>query len=335
MPKQWFTITAAAKPAAPLEASIFEEINPFYGVTAKQFLADIKAKRGDSRELNLAINSPGGEVFEGLAIYNGLKMSGLTINVTIMGIAASIASVIAMAGDTISMPANSMMMVHNSRGGARGTAEDHREFADILDKIDNSIVGIYIARTGKLEADVRAMLAQDTFLSAQEALDFGLATAITDKVAVTALFEVDQFDAKVKALFEPAKPAAESGVSLAVITGLATQAGVGEYAAAWAIDATLTDVTLVVGAIERAVETKALCAALGDPESAAAHITANASLATVRGALALARADASDALAVDTARKGKEKNPATDFNPTDLWAKVHAMNAAMSGRSKK
>ena len=129
--KNWFTIKAAAKEGGTAEISIFDEINPYYGVTAKNFIDEFKAKTANASKVTLAINSPGGDVFQGFAIYNALKNSGKEINVRVMGIAASMASVIAMAGNTIEMPKNAMMMVHNAITGIYGDAEELRDRAEI------------------------------------------------------------------------------------------------------------------------------------------------------------------------------------------------------------
>src|SRR5262245_51278548 len=107
--KTWYSIQA--KKAGSAEIVIFDEIG-VWGITAKAFYDELKAL-GDIREIMLRVNSPGGDVFDGLAIYNMLKSHKARVNVTIDGIAASIASIIAMAGDHITMPGNTFMFVHD------------------------------------------------------------------------------------------------------------------------------------------------------------------------------------------------------------------------------
>lgn len=344
MPKPWYSITAAASADTPVEISIFDEINPWYGVSAKAFISDLKEKSKGATCINLSINSPGGSVFDGLAIYNALQACKLPVNVKVMGIAASIASVIAMAGTTIEMPSNAMIMVHNASGGAWGNAEDMRDMADVLDKIDNSIVGIYVARTGKSEEDVRALLADETFLTAQEALDLGFATAVVDPVKATAAFDVDKLPDNVKALFKaaqtpPTPPADPVRAGLAAeIATEAAAADMSDFVDVWAADAKLTDLAGVRAAITEAKDIKAICALAKRPDDAAGHIRARKSLADVRAALAQALADASDSAPVDTTKQEKPSSvpSAQNFNPSQLWAKVHEMSAAMSGnRSMK
>ena len=201
--KNWYAIKAKADDTA--EITIFDEIG-IWGVTAKSFIADLKAI--SAKTITLSVNSPGGSVFDGFAIYNALKNArenGVTINARIMGIAASAASFIVMAANSIEMPENSMMMVHYASGLAWGNSEDLRDTADILDKIDASLVGIYTARTGKSEEDVRALLQAETYLTAQEAKDAGFADTVTPNVKASATFEIDRLPANVQALFKAAQ----------------------------------------------------------------------------------------------------------------------------------
>lgn len=137
---------------------------------------------GDVKSINLHINSPGGSVFEGIAIYNMLKQNSARINVYIDGLAASIASVIAMSGDAIFMPSNSMMMVHNPWVMAIGNASELRKQADGLDQITKSSVQTYLAKAGdKLDEKTLTQLMDDeTWLTAQEAVDYGLADEVME-----------------------------------------------------------------------------------------------------------------------------------------------------------
>lgn len=135
---------------------------------------------GDVDTINLHINSPGGSVFEGIAIYNMLKNNPAQINVYVDALAASIASVIAMSGDNIFMPSNSMLMIHNPWTMAMGNANDLRKQADDLDRIGELSVTTYLDKSGgNLDADTLHQLMDDeTWLTAQEAVDYGLATEV-------------------------------------------------------------------------------------------------------------------------------------------------------------
>jgi ATP-dependent protease ClpP protease subunit len=133
--KRWFEFKALAQGA---EIAIYEEIGAF-GLPAKAFLDELKAL--GPRDVMLRINSPGGSVFDGVAIYNALKRHEGRVTVLIDGIAASIASMIAMAGDEVVMPANAMLMLHDPSGVVMGTAVDMRSTAEALDKMKAGMVG--------------------------------------------------------------------------------------------------------------------------------------------------------------------------------------------------
>lgn len=137
---------------------------------------------GDVKTINLHINSPGGSVFEGIAIYNMLKQSKAKVNIYVDALAASIASVIAMSGDAIFMPANSMMMIHNPYTFAMGNANELRKAADDMDQITKASVQSYLAKAGdKLdESTIKQIMDNETWLTAQEAYDYGLCDEIID-----------------------------------------------------------------------------------------------------------------------------------------------------------
>ncbi|AVI29859.1 head maturation protease, ClpP-related [Bacillus velezensis] len=147
--------------------------------SATSFKKDLDAL-GDLSTINLHLNSPGGSVFDGVAISSMLKQHKATVNVYIDGIAASIASVIAMAGDTIFMPSNSMMMVHNPLTLVWGNAQEMRKQADVLDKISESMKLSYLERAGeKLDKEtLDNLMDNETWLSAHEAVSYGLADEV-------------------------------------------------------------------------------------------------------------------------------------------------------------
>jgi len=152
--------------------------------TSATSFRDALKELGDVSTINLSINSGGGSVFDGIAIYNMLKSHKATVNVYVEGLAASIASVIAMAGDTITMRSGSMMMVHMPWTLSQGNAEEMRKTADTLEKTGDSIVDIYSERTGISSDDIRNIMNDETWLSAEEAVDQGWATKLDKKEAV-------------------------------------------------------------------------------------------------------------------------------------------------------
>ena len=140
---------------------------------------------GDVNTINLSINSPGGSVFDGIAIYNMLKQHKATVNITVQGLAASIASVIAMAGDTLTMNTGSMLMIHRPFTLAMGNASALRDMADTLDHVAESSVDIYNEKTGIDKDTIREVMTAETWLTADEAVEAGWA----DEKANTPMIE--------------------------------------------------------------------------------------------------------------------------------------------------
>ena len=182
----WYTIKAADVRGAA-DISIYEEIGGF-GVTAKQFAEDLKAL-GDVSHINLRIHSPGGDVFEGIAIYNLLRNHPADITVYIDGVAASMASVVAMAGDRVVMPENAMMMIHKPWGISGGNAGDMRDYADLLDKVETVLIPAYARKTGKSAQEIATMLEDETWMDGKECLKHGFADELLPSVRVMARIE--------------------------------------------------------------------------------------------------------------------------------------------------
>lgn len=130
--------------------------------------------------IRVCINSMGGDAFEGVAMYNLLRQQDKPITTRVHGMAASAASIIAMAGDTIEMGSNTMLMVHNAQVGIRGYAKDLRKQADVLDSVSGSIANTYVDRTGKSMAEVQKLMDEETWMSAFDAVRAGFATVITE-----------------------------------------------------------------------------------------------------------------------------------------------------------
>lgn len=177
----WYSIQAKA--AGSAEIWLYDEIGR-WGISAQQFAQDLKAL-GDIKHVDLRIHSPGGDVFEGIAIYNLLKNHPAKITVHIDGLAASMGSVIAMAGDTINMPENSMMMIHKPWGIQGGDADDMRQYADLLDKVEGSLVSAY-RRAGLSDDEIKALLKQETWYTGAEAVAAGFADNVTQAVEAVA-----------------------------------------------------------------------------------------------------------------------------------------------------
>lgn len=173
------------------ELFLYEEISSWSGQnscgSAKKFTEDIDAL-GDIKTLNIYINSPGGDVFEGTSIYNFLIRLKCIKNVYIDGMAASIASVIAIAGDKVSMPDNSMMMIHNVWSYCVGNAARMRKAAEDIDKYNDNIKTIYLQRTkGKISPEkLTELMDNETWLSAKECLEYGFCDEVTEAIKMSA-----------------------------------------------------------------------------------------------------------------------------------------------------
>ena len=121
------------------EIEIYDEIG-YWGITAKEFANQLNGLGNEINEIKVLINSPGGSVDDGITIYSLLKAHSAQVSVEIQGMAASIASVIAMAGDSVSMNHLGLFMIHNPATIARGDADEMRKAADVLDKVKNNII---------------------------------------------------------------------------------------------------------------------------------------------------------------------------------------------------
>jgi ATP-dependent Clp protease protease subunit len=187
-----YRIVARGKTSADLY--LYDDIGDgwFGGITAKQVIKDLAAL-GAVDTLNVRINSVGGSVFEGLAIYNALARNPATIIVHVDALAASIASIIAMAGSEIRIADNAHMMIHNAMGITMGTADEMRAYADTLDQINGSLVATYVKRTGQSEEQVRAWMDDETWLTAAQCVEYGFADSVTDEMKMAASGDLSRF----------------------------------------------------------------------------------------------------------------------------------------------
>ena len=163
--------------------TLYDEIGAF-GAGSKEFLADLGKLSG--QHIHLRINSPGGSVVEGTAIYNALRRheGGLTVHID--ALAASMASVIAMAGSPVFMADNALLMIHNPWTVSMGESKDLRKEADLLDKLKVNLRNAYVRKTGINAEEIGAMMDAETWLDAVEAVALGFADAIEEGVAAAA-----------------------------------------------------------------------------------------------------------------------------------------------------
>lgn len=298
--KSWYTIRARDTGA---EVLIYDEIGA-YGVSAKGFLAELGALP-DEVPIDLRLNSPGGSVFDAVAIYNALSRHAGTVTVWIDGIAASAASYVAMAGDEIVMPENAFLMIHDPSGLVMGTAADMRDMAGTLDKIAASMLRGYAAKSGKPEEEIAALLAAETWFDAAEALEAGLATRLAEPMRIAAAFDIGQFRNAPPALIEavevvepddgatPADTVEYDNDVAPAATDPAPPSQADDPDGTEAAADTAPDLTAIrAEVIAHARAVIDLCRLAGQPQMAGRFLEADASLDEVRAALLAAKAEA-------------------------------------------
>lgn len=179
------------------EIHLYEDIGEgwFGGISAKTFTDDLK-KLGSIKSIDLRINSPGGSVFEGVTIYNVLKSHKARKTVYIDGLAASIASVVAMAGDEILMADNALMMIHDPWGMMVGTADEMRAEADVLDTVRSILVDTYAKRTKQDKDKIAKLMSEETWMTAAEAVDLGFADGVSEEALMAACVDVSRYKYK-------------------------------------------------------------------------------------------------------------------------------------------
>ncbi|MCU7431761.1 Clp protease ClpP, partial [Paracoccus denitrificans] len=182
-------VRAAAEEDAEASISVLDVIGQDWwgeGVTAKRVAAALR--QIGKRDVVVNINSPGGDFFEGLAIYNTLREHPAKVTVKILGLAASAASVIAMAGDEVLIGRAGFLMIHNTWVVAAGDRHALREVADWLEPFDSASVDIYAARTGLDGKKLGQMLDRETWIGGQSAVDQGFADSLlaADEVSASA-----------------------------------------------------------------------------------------------------------------------------------------------------
>ncbi|PSJ23823.1 peptidase S14 [Halomonas sp. ND22Bw] len=203
--ESWYSINARGGGVA--EIAIFDEIGAF-GISAQQFAEELQS-HGDVSLIRLYIHSPGGSVFDGMAIYNLLLNHPARVEGEVLGVAASMASVIAMACQPLIMPENAMMMIHRPRGIQGGEADDMRRYAELLDKVEGTLLAAYGKKTGKSEDELKPLLAQETWFTGVEAVEQGFADQLAEPLQVAAslksqrMQEFEHMPQKLKNLMDP------------------------------------------------------------------------------------------------------------------------------------
>ncbi len=183
MAQNWYAFKNAPDESGEVELSLYDEIGSF-GIGAKQFIAELKEYKG--QHVHLRINSPGGEIVEGSAIYNALTRheGGLTVHID--ALAASMAGVIAMSGNPVYMADNALLMIHNPWTLAAGESKDLRKQADLLDTMKSNLIRAYQKKSGMEEKAIAKLMDEETWLDAVEAVALGFVDAIEDGIPAAA-----------------------------------------------------------------------------------------------------------------------------------------------------
>ena len=183
---RWEPEVQASAGDAETSISIYDSIGENWegtGVTAKRIGAALR--NIGARDVTVNLNSPGGDFFEGMAIYNLLREHKAKVTVRVLGVAASVASVIAMAGDEILMGDGTFLMIHNAWAVAVGNRHDMTDTATVLAPFDAAMAALYAHRTGMSEAEAALLMDRETWIGAQQAVDDGFATGLLPSSEIT------------------------------------------------------------------------------------------------------------------------------------------------------
>lgn len=314
---KWFTV-AKSKQAGSAAIRIFNDIGDF-GVTAMDFATELDSV-GDVNQLDIAISSNGGDVSQGFAIFNILNRHKARKVVTVEGLAASMASVIAMVGDEVRMPSNAMMMIHNPWGALMGEADQIKSFGEALETMQDNIADAYVARTGMDKTEVLEMMARETWLSAKKAVELGFADTVENALQVAAAFDLRKFN-------HVPKKFADANQRIATMAKQKNDATESESDTA---NGSKTEAQIRADVLAHSREVRSLCNLAGFPKMAEGFIEKDTSLSDVIVALDAAKAKAADKGAkngkgedseLDGHNNGRGENhkSAAEINPREIY----------------
>lgn len=356
--ESWYTVQASGEATERvIEVFVYGEIGT-WGVTANQFVQDLRAMDDGVSPVIAAFNSIGGDLFDGLAMHNALRRLGERCTGRIDALAASAASVAVCGAHRVVIAGNAMMMIHNPWTYASGDAEDFRKVADALDQTVEAIIAAYKSKATDIdEAELRRLVDAETWLTANEAVELGLADEVGDGVKVKAclgqggvmqryqhapadllaqLIEVPEADPDDEPIDPPATPPVVDSSRLALmITQRCTEAGISNLVGPLLSSTKLESEAIVQAALTRAKAVHDLCVAARLPELSAEYVTAGLDAPAVRarlfdkivGSAKGFEIDNSLPLNDDPAPKVQAKQP----DPTSIWA---ARQAAQSASTK-
>jgi ATP-dependent protease ClpP protease subunit len=353
--KTWYALEANGEAAERvIEVFVYGEIGA-WGITANQFVQDLRAMDDGVSPVIAAFNSIGGDLFDGLAMHNALSRLGERCTGRIDALAASAASVAVCGAHKVVIAANAMLMIHNPWTYAAGDAEDFRKVADVLDQTMEAIIAAYKAKAPEIdEVELRRLVAAETWLTANEAVALGLADEVGDGIKVKAclgqggvlqryqhapaellaqLDEAPEPDPELEPEDPPLVPPVVDSAKLALmITQRCTAAGISNLVEPLLSSTKLESEEVVLAGLTRAKAVNDLCVAARLPEFSAEYVAAGLDAAAVRARLFDKivtsgkgfEIDNSLPLADDPAPKVLAKQP----DPTSIWA---ARQVAQSG----
>jgi ATP-dependent protease ClpP protease subunit len=306
--KSWYTVQASGEAEQrTIEVFVYGEIG-YWGITANQFVQDLRAMDDGTSPVVVAFNSIGGDLFDGLAIHNALSRLGERCTGRIDALAASAASVAVCGAHRVVIASNAMLMIHNPWTYATGDAEDFRKVADVLDQTMEAIIAAYKAKAPNIdEVELRRLVAVETWLTANEAVALGLADEVGEGVKVKAclgqggvlqryqhapadllaqLDEPPEPDPELEPDDPPPTPPEVDSTKLALmITQRCAEAGINNLVAPLLSSTKLESEAVVEAGLTRAKAVNDLCVAARLPEFTAEYVAAGLDVAAVRARL--------------------------------------------------
>lgn len=362
--EHWYRITAVAEDEAEskaIEIYIYGEIGA-WGITANQFIQDLKAIDDGVSPVVAAFNTNGGDLFDGLAIHNALSRLGERCTARIDALAASAGSVAACGAHRMVMASNAMLMIHNPYTWVGGDAEDLRRVADVLDQTFEAIIAAYKAKAPNIDdADLRRMVNDETWLTAQEALALGLADEVGNGVKVQACLGqgaamaryrktpqalLDQLQASQAESAAPSAPAPKDDPSTStetdstalalMITQACAKAGISNLVEPLIASTKLADEATVQAALTRAKSVRDLCVAARLPEMTAQFVQAGLDATAVRARLFDKLVGSGKGFEIDNSLPPADDEPdkvkAKMPNPSNIWTARRQATQQRSGK---
>jgi ATP-dependent protease ClpP protease subunit len=356
--KTWYALQASGESAERvIEVFVYGEIGA-WGITANQFVQDLRAMDDGVSPVIAAFNSIGGDLFDGLAMHNALSRLGERCTGRIDALAASAASVAVCGAHRVVIASNAMLMIHNPWTYAAGDAEDFRKVADVLDQTMEAIIAAYKAKAPDIdEEELRRLVAAETWLTASEAVALGLADEVGDGVTVKAclgqgavlqryqhappellaqLDEPPEPDPELELADPPLVPPVVDSAKLALmITQRCTEAGISNLVEPLLSSTRLESEEVVQAGLTRAKAVNDLCVAARLPEFSVEYVAAGLDVAAVRARLFDKIVSSGKGFEIDNSlpldNDPAPKVQAKQLDQPSIWS---ARQAAQSGQSR-